>query len=250
MKELAPRRLDIKVLTHNVLFNKATPELGHIVKAHNIDIACLQEAGTDIPDALGGLLLAAHTMLLGHHRVGLATYYNPQRWRTARVSSHPLTPTKVTEFLTINPRGNRLLEVRLFPAAEGEAGLVVANGHASNLLALKSGRLRQLVEGGQITRDAAFAHHSSGIAVYDTNLPYLTAEEIRIVEKETGLRYAGPPQGVATYKKYPGIMERLSDPGKKTFDRVLVTPDLEQATVEALPRNATSSDHIAVVAYI
>ncbi|MEC8761487.1 MAG: endonuclease/exonuclease/phosphatase family protein [Actinomycetota bacterium] len=129
----------MKVISYNLRKHRAATELRELVERHGADLLCLQEADTtDIPDDIGGLVLADSTQ---RNRLGLAVYYRENTYRAVDVRAIALK--KSLHDRVLKPAEERMLGVRLHDIDTG-SDIVVASFHAAPLTALNSLRRHQI----------------------------------------------------------------------------------------------------------
>lgn len=127
------------LLSYNLHFHVAYPELIGLIRAHAIDVLCLQECfAGELADKLGKLKLAAKTST---GELGLAIYYDPTRFSVRNCDSVPL-PLSAYERLRAQER-ERLLIVELFDRRSRHS-FFVASFHATHLIASNALRRQQL----------------------------------------------------------------------------------------------------------
>ncbi|HAN23149.1 MAG: endonuclease/exonuclease/phosphatase family protein [Microbacterium sp.] len=129
----------MKVISYNLRKHRAAGELIHRVAEHDPDVLCLQEADTtDLPDRLGGLVLADATQ---RNRLGLAVYFRESTFRLQEVRAISLK--KSLHDMVLKPAEERMLGVRLRDI-DHNSELLVASFHAAPLTALNSLRRHQI----------------------------------------------------------------------------------------------------------
>lgn len=129
----------IDLLSYNLNFHTAYPELVGLAKTYNADILCLQECYVDdLADNIANLKLAAKTTT---GKLGLAVYCNHARFKVRSSTSIPIC-LSVYEKLYPEER-ERLLIVELFDNINQQS-LFVASFHATHLVASNHLRRQQL----------------------------------------------------------------------------------------------------------
>lgn len=129
----------MRIMSYNLRKHRAVSELGTLVRDHEVDVLCLQEANTsDMPEHVGGLHLAEATR---RNRLGLAVYYRQNSFRVGGVRS--LALKKSLHDVILRPAEERLLGVRLRDIDDG-LEFVVASFHAAPLTAVNSLRREQI----------------------------------------------------------------------------------------------------------
>lgn len=129
----------VRVISYNLRKHRASGELETLVREHDPDVICLQEADTGaLPARVGDLHLAGSTRA---NRLGLAVYYREERFIATATQAFALHKSLHDRILT--PAHERLVGVRLTDVEAGR-DLIVASFHAAPLTALNSLRRKQI----------------------------------------------------------------------------------------------------------
>ena len=129
----------INLLSYNLNFHAAYPELEELAQTHTAELVCLQECySDDLTDTIAGLTLAAKTTT---GKLGLAIYCDNSRFTVINSLSIPIC-LSVYEKLYPEER-ERLLVVELFDCINQQS-LFVASFHATHLVASNHLRRQQL----------------------------------------------------------------------------------------------------------
>ncbi|HEU0256271.1 MAG TPA: endonuclease/exonuclease/phosphatase family protein [Microbacteriaceae bacterium] len=129
----------MRVISYNLRKNHARSELVGLLMQFHPDVLCLQECDpTDLPADLAGLHLADSTR---HNRLGLAVYYDDERF--PRQETRTFTLKKSLHDRLLSPAYERLVGTRL-KEAHGGVSFVVASFHAAPLTASNSLRRKQI----------------------------------------------------------------------------------------------------------
>lgn len=135
----------IDLMSYNLNYHAAYPELLALTKKHATDILCLQECYTnDLSDDLAGLTLASKTTT---GELGLAIYYNNDRFSVKTSTSIPIC-LSVYERIHTEDR-ERLLIVELFDHINQQP-FFIASFHATHLIATNHLRRKQVSEAFEI----------------------------------------------------------------------------------------------------
>ncbi|HEY5223373.1 MAG TPA: endonuclease/exonuclease/phosphatase family protein [Microbacteriaceae bacterium] len=129
----------MRVISYNLRKNHASGELVALAEQFRADVMCLQECDTtSMPEVIGQLHLADSTK---RNRLGLAVYYNRERFRADETKAFELKKSLHDRVLT--PAHERLIGTRLVDNADGHE-LIAASFHAAPLTALNSLRRKQI----------------------------------------------------------------------------------------------------------
>lgn len=151
--------MSLTIVSYNLWFHQAYPEIDELAKSQKVDILCLQECFTDeLKPKAGKLVLAdAHTysakspggrptrkpmssgeVLAGSF--GLALYYNPRRLKLEKITNLQLPLPWVER------KGGRTLQLARFTVLSTKQTIVVGNIHLSALWATNNARRKQMLE--------------------------------------------------------------------------------------------------------
>lgn len=166
----------IDLLSYNLNYHAAYPELQRPTQLHAPDILCLQECSTDnLASDLAGLTLAAKTTT---GTLGLAIYCDSRRFLIQRSMSIPVLPSQF-EKIRVEAR-ERLLIVELFDVFTQQA-LFVASFHATHLIA--TNRLRRLQLTAALKVLNTLHNGSPVILAGDFNYPFFHHKLKRTAQK-------------------------------------------------------------------
>ncbi len=129
----------MRTISYNLRKNRAVGELAHLVKKHNAELLCLQEAkSVGLPPHIGPLKLVHATE---KNRLGLAMYVHSDRFKVR--SAHTFELKKSLHDKMLAPAHERLLGARLHDH-ETETDFIAASFHAAPLTAPNSLRRTQI----------------------------------------------------------------------------------------------------------
>jgi endonuclease/exonuclease/phosphatase (EEP) superfamily protein YafD len=216
----------IRVLSYNLLKNRATRELLDLAVTTGSDVMCLQEADVEtLPAKVGHLVLADSTK---RNRLGLAVYYDAERFRLRGTETFELKKSLHDRMLA--PAHERLVGILLEDVVTRRP-VVVASFHAAPLTALNSLRRTQIhAAHAELLR---LGDGAPTLMVGDYNYPFFTHA---LGEKITASGYDMTLSDQKTYLRYKFF--------KGHFDFV-TSVGLEVNSVETLPRGG--SDHLPIV---
>lgn len=241
--------MNIRIVSYNLWFNKAYPELLGIVQSQKPDVICLQECyPTELEDDLDSLTLAGghryvHRLPIKHRQtknrispgvlggdVGMAIYYNPRRLELERME-HLELPLPWQE-----RKGGRIVQAARFKVVATEKRFVVVNVHLSALLVPNGVRRRQILE----VLEWIVKHEKGNPVIFagDFNYPVAPRGLRALMEKE-GFVECG------THTPKPTHVSKLV---KGKFDRIFISSDLTEREYTILPFGI--SDHAPVSAAI
>lgn len=134
----------LNIISYNLKFNKATPELEELVTEHDSDILCVQECyPKQMPKRIAGLSLK-DTTKSGH--LGLAIYAKESRFERVYSESCFLDRTLYEKILykkLLAQERERLLIAELYDNSTGK-NFNVACFHATHLVTTNSMRRKQI----------------------------------------------------------------------------------------------------------
>jgi len=166
----------INLLSYNLNFHVAYPELAKLVQTHTADLICLQECySEDLTDTIGKLTLAAKTTT---GKLGLAIYCDTSRFLVIDSTSIPICPSTY-ERLYIQDR-ERLLIVELFDRVNQQP-LFVASFHATHFVAPNSLRRKQLTSALEVLN--SLSHEHPVVLAGDFNYPFFHSKLKRTAQK-------------------------------------------------------------------
>jgi len=155
----------INLLSYNLNFNIAYPELTELAQTHTAELVCLQECYSDsLTDTIAGLALAAKTTT---GKLGLAIYCDSSRFTIIGSSSIPIC-LSTYERLYMQDR-ERLLVAELFDNVNQQY-LFVASFHATHFVAPNSLRRKQLSTALEILNTLSREHPV--VLAGDFNYPF------------------------------------------------------------------------------
>lgn len=129
----------INIISYNLKYHRASRELAGLVEKYEADVLCIQECYSEqLPQQTGGLVLAEKTRF---NRLGLAIYYNPDRFSVLKTSSYPLKKSIYDRFFA--PAEERLLVTKLFDQLSGQE-IHVGSFHATHIIASNHVRRHQI----------------------------------------------------------------------------------------------------------
>jgi len=132
----------MRIISYNLHQHRAVQELPALVRDHDADVLCLQEAETArLPEHIGPLTLVHATE---RNRLGLALYVRDTRFELGAV--HAVQLKRSLHDRVLQPAHERLLGARLHDRVTG-AELVVASFHAAPLTARNALRRHQIDAG-------------------------------------------------------------------------------------------------------
>lgn len=218
----------IRVISYNLRKNHAWGELIGLLMRFHPDVLCLQECDpADLPDDLAGLHLADSTR---HNRLGLAVYYDDERFRGQETRAFMLKKSLHDRVLA--PAHERLVGTRLIEGGDG-ASLVVASFHAAPLTASNSLRRKQISAAyGNLE---ALGRGAPTLMVGDYNYPIF---KDKLVEHVGAAGYDLSLSDTRTYTKYKVF--------RGHFDFVTST-GFTVGSVETLPGG--DSDHRPILVH-
>ena len=216
----------IKVISYNLRKNHASGELVDLVGSVGLDVLCLQECDTEgLPAEVGSLHLADSTK---RNRLGLAIYYNKNRFRAVTTQTFALKKSLHDRVLA--PAHERLIGTRLIDH-ESDEELVVASFHAAPLTALNSLRRNQIRAAHAELR--TLGDSIPTLMVGDYNYPFFKNNLTQHVNQSG---YELSLSDRTTYTRYKFF--------KGHFDFV-TSVGLRIGNVETLPRG--DSDHMPIL---
>lgn len=188
--------MQLKVLTFNVLFNRALPGLAHIVAETKPDIICLQEIETDQKSLnkyqpKDYLLADYSNCFIKFGKIfGLATYYRTSTLSLVRSESLNLPRSFIEAFLVVLKGGNnpRTFLKTIFNIKDGSRKLVIYNIHLT-ALGSNGARLKQLKETLEDVHEDTSLKHPTIIAG-DLNYYPLRRKKLENIMEAYGLREA------------------------------------------------------------
>lgn len=129
----------MEILSYNLRKHRAAHELNDLVRSHEPDVLCLQEADVaSLPPQIGSLHLAESTK---ENRLGLAVYVRPSQFRV--VATRTIGLKKSLHDRVLKPAHERVLAVHLHHIDKGR-DVVVASFHAAPLTARNALRRTQI----------------------------------------------------------------------------------------------------------
>lgn len=129
----------LSVVSYNLKWHEAYPDLERLVTAHDPDIICLQECFTrKLQPRIGGLALAGRTTA---GQLGLALYCRDSRFAVKNATSHAL-PVSLYERVRPDIR-ERLLVAKLYDNV-AHTDIYAASFHATHLVASNRVRRQQM----------------------------------------------------------------------------------------------------------
>jgi len=216
----------MRVISYNLRNNRAACELDDLVRDHDADILCLQEAATStLPESLGALRLVHATE---RNRLGLAMYVREERFLPRL--THTVQLKRSLHDIVMQPAHERLLGVRLSDEESGE-DFVAASFHAAPLTALNSLRRHQISASLEALR--VIGPGLPALMVGDFNYPVFQQKLDRHMS-EVGYRLSRSDRH--TYNRY--LMFR----GHYDF---ATSSGLEIGSVRTLDRG--TSDHLPIL---
>lgn len=241
--------MNVRIVSYNLWFHKAYPELLEMAQSQSPDVLCLQECyPTELEDNLSRLTLAGghrytHKLPVKHRspknrvspgvlggNVGMAIYYHPQRLELERMEPLEL-------FLPWQERkGGRIAQVAHFKMVATGKRFIVVNIHLSALLAPNSARRKQMLE--IIAWVAEHGKETPIIFAGDFNYPVASRGLRALMEKEGFLE-------CGTRASQPTHVSKLV---KGKFDRIFISSNLKEREYAILPFGV--SDHAPVSAAI
>ena len=154
----------LNIISYNLKYHRAFNELGLLAEEYSTDLICAQECYSDLlPDNIYNLKLADATK---ENRLGLAIYYNPDRFEVEHSSSFPLKKSFHDRILA--PAQERLLVTKLIDKSTSK-NIVVGSFHAACLTASNYIRRHQITEAHSILK--SIGKDSPTIMVGDYNYP-------------------------------------------------------------------------------
>lgn len=234
--------MNVELITYNLWFHKAYPEIKSLCKSYQVDLLFLQECFTnELENSLPHLKLADSctyalnapdkqpkerrfatvSSLIGN--VGLALYYNPKNLKLNRVSSFQL-PLPWHE-----RKAGRTLQTAEFLHKESGAQIAVANLHLSALWSTNTARRKQLLAALEYIRD----NYNTGktIIAGDFNYPFRQSSLQKLMAKHD-FQECGSLEPVRTH---------TSKLLRGKLDRVFISKSLTESGYSILPFG--SSDH-------
>lgn len=217
---------EFTLLSYNLWFHKAFPELPELIREHDVDVLCLQECEVEgIRQNIGELSLVRADTLIKN--IGLVTYINRDRWQVKdnRCDSLPDTSYEKLTRKTARPR----LQLLKLEAKDGSGEIAVGNVHIANLMSGSKGRRLQAARATQLM--AAFAGTSPAVLAGDFNYPFRENGLLSVIEP-TG--FTSVHHNKPTYYRWP----------RRPFDRMFIK-NLTTEAFEVLPFGV--SDHAPIV---
>lgn len=155
---------NLNIISYNLKYHRAFNELSLLADKYQTDLICAQECYSKLlPDTVRNLKLADSTK---DNRLGLAIYYNPNRFELVRSKSFPLKKSFHDRILS--PAEERLLVTKLVEKNTSRE-IVVGSFHAACLTATNYTRRRQITEAHKILK--SIGKHNPTIMVGDYNYP-------------------------------------------------------------------------------
>lgn len=181
---------NLNIISYNLKYNRAFNELSGLVKDYQADVLCVQECDSQkMPDNLGHLGLADKTK---NNRLGLAIYFNPDRFSVLKNESFALKRAFHDRLLA--PADERLLVTKLYDKLSGQ-DILIGSFHATPLTALNHIRRKQIKAAHEKLLSLS-DNNSPVIMVGDYNYPVFR-RGLRICIEKTG--YSLSPSDKPTY---------------------------------------------------
>ncbi len=154
----------LNIISYNLKYHRAFNELGLLAKSYRTDLICAQECYSNLlPDKIHNLKLADTTK---ENRLGLAIYFNPDRFEVVKSQSFPLKKSFHDRILA--PANERLLVTKLIEKNINRK-IVIGSFHAACLTASNLTRRRQITEAHSILK--SISRDNPTIMVGDYNYP-------------------------------------------------------------------------------
>lgn len=154
----------LNIISYNLKYHRASAELSGLADTYGADVLCVQECYSDqLPDKAGELVLAEKTRF---NRLGLAIYYNPERFDVLWANSYPLKKSIYDRFFA--PAEERLLVTKLFDHRSGQE-ILVGSFHATHIIASNHVRRHQIKTAHE--KLSELSHKQPAIMVGDYNYP-------------------------------------------------------------------------------
>lgn len=190
----------MKLLSYNLLKNKAVSELDGLSAKYAPDVLCLQEVDVHkLPQEFANLKLAIGTE---KNRLGLAVYLDSSKYEVEEVGSFSLRHSHYDRIAA--PAHERLLGVRARNKETGEK-FTVGSFHASPLTALNAIRREQIQDG--LKRLETLGESSPLMMLGDFNYPVFRARLAREIQATGFELYTSNQQ---TYRNY-GVVRGYFD---------------------------------------
>lgn len=154
----------LNIISYNLKYHKAFQELSQLAQRYKTDFICAQECYSSLlPRKIHNLHLADSTK---ENRLGLAIYFNPERFNVVTSQSFPLK--KSLHDIVLSPAHERLLVTKL-SEKNTLREIVVGSFHAACLTASNSTRRKQITEAHDILK--SIGRNNPTIMVGDYNYP-------------------------------------------------------------------------------
>lgn len=154
----------LNIISYNLKYHRAFNELGLLAQRYSTDFICAQECYSDLlPNTIHNLQLADATK---ENRLGLAIYFNPNRFEVVKSNSFPLKKSFHDRILA--PAHERLLVTKLIEKTSNRK-IVVGSFHAACLTASNATRRKQITEAHNILK--SIGKNNPTIMVGDYNYP-------------------------------------------------------------------------------
>lgn len=154
----------LNIISYNLKYHRASAEMAGLVKGYAADVLCIQECYSEqLPDQVGNLILAEKTRF---NRLGLAIYYNSERFSLRQTSSHPLKKSVYDRFFS--PAEERLLVTKLHDSLTNQE-ILVGSFHATHIIASNYVRRHQIKTAHDTLSN--LSDNSPAIMVGDYNYP-------------------------------------------------------------------------------
>lgn len=220
----------MKTISYNLRKNRALGEIDALIKLHDADILCLQEADSVVlPLAIGHLSLARATQ---NNRLGLAMYVREDRFHVR--DAHAFQLKKSLHDRVLQPAHERLLGARLHDRVTGR-DLVAASFHAAPLTALNSLRRHQISAALAALR--VLGPGLPALMVGDYNYPVFQS---RLDRHVTGEGYDLSFSDRRTYSRYKMFRGHYDFATSQGF-RIDSVSTLERGTSDHLPILVTTA---------
>ena len=158
------KQKSLNIISYNLKYHRAFKELAQLAKKYKTDFICAQECYSSLlPRKIHNLHLADSTK---ENRLGLAIYFNPERFDVITSQSFPLKKSFHDRVLA--PAHERLLVTKLVDKNTLRE-IVVGSFHAACLTASNATRRKQITEAHEILKH--IGQDNPTIMVGDYNYP-------------------------------------------------------------------------------
>lgn len=225
------KQTNIKIISYNLKYHRASKELESLVEQYDADILCLQECrASKLPDTIGDLVLGDATP---NYRLNIAIYYRKGRFSCTDSSSHVLKEAILERIFM--PRMERLLVTKVYDRKTRQE-ITIGAFHATSHVASNYLRRHQVRTAHSLLTE--LSNGSPAIMVGDYNY-ILFKKKLKMCLKDSGYQMSLSDRPTYYFNKY--LRVRL--------DMAAADLQTEIQHVLALPKSKLS-DHAPILVQI